>query len=70
MMTLRSEGLKWLAGRFIRSRSGAVSVEYVLIAGLVAIMLIQAISSVRDALQDLGWNKIATAISHNASDED
>ncbi|MDX6806514.1 hypothetical protein [Terrihabitans rhizophilus] len=69
-MTLCSEGLKWLAGRFLRSRSGSVPIEYVLIAGAITVMLVPAIYGVRDALQGLEWKRLQDAITMNTSDGD
>ncbi|MDB5595422.1 MAG: Flp pilus assembly protein pilin Flp [Hyphomicrobiales bacterium] len=54
--------MKSLVQKFIANESGATAIEYGLIAGLIAVAVIGAITSVGSNLKTQ-FNKIATAIS-------
>lgn len=67
-MTLCSSGLRWLAGRFLRSRSGSVPLEYALIAGMLSILILPAVVNIGEALQNMGFDRIAAALQIARSD--
>lgn len=53
--------MKNLLSRFVKDRSGATAIEYGLIAGLIAVVIIGAITTVGTNLSGK-FNAIATAL--------
>ncbi|MDE2476453.1 MAG: Flp family type IVb pilin [Alphaproteobacteria bacterium] len=53
--------MKNLLSRFVKDRSGATAIEYGLIAGLIAVVIIGAITTVGTNLSGK-FNTIATAL--------
>ena len=54
-----------LLTRFVKDESGATAIEYGLIAGLISVVIIGAVTSVGGKLQDT-FNGIATALTPKA----
>ena len=54
-----------LLTRFAKDESGATAIEYGLIAGLISVVIITAVTSVGGKLQDT-FNGIATALTPKA----
>jgi len=50
-----------LLTRFAKDESGATAIEYGLIAGLISVVIITAVTSVGGKLQDT-FNSVATAL--------
>ena len=58
--------MKNLIARFVRDESGATAIEYGLIAALIAVVLIIALSTLGTALS-AKFNAVATAVSGASS---
>ena len=58
----RQGSMKTLVSRFVTDESGVTAIEYGLIAALIAVVIITAITSVGSALQSVLYGQIAAAM--------